>query len=98
MLSEKQGKIIGYLRQHDDITLDKAIELIGYGIYSNHAQYVGQTLSRMVKRKVLKRVKPGLFTLPARHYCPDVDYAAIGPDDPEFEFCLCPKEINETQD
>lgn len=92
MLSQKQATIINYLRGHDDITLDKAVELIGHGIYYNHRKYVGLTLSRMVKQGHIVRVKPGLFTLPSRHYCPDLDYAAISENDPEFELCMCEKE------
>jgi len=64
MLSEKQHKIICYLRQHNNINLDTAVELIGYGIYCNEKKYVGAILARMVKQNHLVRIKPGVFELP----------------------------------
>ena len=64
MLSEKQAKIIAYLRNNNQITLDKAVELIGYGIYYNTKNYVGKTMSRMVNQNHIIRVKPGVFELP----------------------------------
>ena len=64
MLSKKQSEIIRYLRDNKSIDLDKAVELIGYGIYYNKRKYVGLTLSRMVKQKHIVRVKKGVFELP----------------------------------
>ena len=64
MLSEKQLKIITFLRENNQITLDEATELIGYGIYYRQKHYVGQTMSRMVKQGHIVRVKRGLFELP----------------------------------
>jgi hypothetical protein len=64
MPSEKQSKIIAYLRANKQITTDKAVELIGYGIYHNARKYVGLTMSRMVKQNYIVRVKKGVFELP----------------------------------
>lgn len=64
MISKKQSIIIKYLRDNESIDLDKAVELIGYGIYRNARKYVGLTLSRMVKQKHIARIKKGVFELP----------------------------------
>jgi len=64
MISEKQSKIIAYNRNHDAVTLDDAVDLIGYGIYCNVRKYAGLTMSRMVKQGHLIRVSPGIFRLP----------------------------------
>jgi len=63
-MSPKQRTIIYYLRSNKQITTDKAVELIGYGIYANKRKYVGLTLSRMVNQNLIVRIKPGLFELP----------------------------------
>ena len=66
-LSPKQSKIIAAMNaaSNAQITLDEAVGLIGGNLYCNANQHVGQTLSRMVKRGLIVRVRPGVFRLPA---------------------------------
>ena len=65
-LSPKQAKVMRYLQEHDTITLSIAVDLIGGNLYCNEAKHVGVTLSTMVKRGLIERVKPGLFRLPKK--------------------------------
>lgn len=60
-MTYKQRIIFEYLRNYKTITLNRAVELIGNGIYANKNRYVGMILSRMVRNNLIKRVKPGLF-------------------------------------
>ena len=63
-LSKKQGIITHYLRtQSDTIDLDKAVKLVGFGIYGNTRKHVGQFMGNMVKRKMIRRLKPGIYVL-----------------------------------
>jgi predicted transcriptional regulator of viral defense system len=61
--SPKQSVILAALRQRERLTLSEAVELIGGDIYTNQAFHVGNILSRMVKRGMIRRIKPGLFCL-----------------------------------
>ncbi len=61
MISEKQKSILEHITQNGSITKKKAVELIGHNYYHNASKYVGEVLSRMVNRKLIKRIKPGLF-------------------------------------
>lgn len=59
--SQKQAAILARLSQHGEITLSKAVELVGGDIHTNERFHVGNILSRMVKRGMIERVKPGVF-------------------------------------
>ncbi|AIM37409.1 hypothetical protein KO02_12455 [Sphingobacterium sp. ML3W] len=60
--TKHQQTIIHFVRSHDNkITKKQACELIPF--YHNTAKQVGDILSRMVKSKMLKRIKPGHFEL-----------------------------------
>ncbi|MDV7393399.1 hypothetical protein RZS08_18645 [Arthrospira platensis SPKY1] len=62
--SPKQAKILAALKDADEITLADAVKLIGGNLYCNAEKHVGVTLSGMVKRGMIERVKPGVFRLP----------------------------------
>lgn len=62
-MTHNQKAIILHLHKNKTITLDEAVNLIGANIYTNKNSHVGATLSRMVNRKLIKRIKPGLFEL-----------------------------------
>lgn len=63
-LSAKQRAILAVLRDRKEITLDEAVTLVGRNIYHNAHKHVGVTLSNMVRRGLIVRVRPGVFTLP----------------------------------
>jgi hypothetical protein len=52
------------LRTPGELTLARAVELIGGNLYANAPKHVGVTLSNMVRRGLLVRVRPGVFELP----------------------------------
>lgn len=62
--SPKQSAILAALRDKPEITLAEAVQLIGGNLYCNAEKHVGVTLSNMVKRGMIQRVKPGVFCLP----------------------------------
>ena len=59
--SPKQRAIVDVLQKEPHITLAAAVALIGGGIYAN--AHVGALLANMVKKGMIKRLKPGVFTL-----------------------------------
>ncbi len=63
-LSPKQKAVIEHCHICGKITLEAAVELIGRNIYANAGKHVGATLSTMVKRRLLVRIRPGVFVLP----------------------------------
>lgn len=63
-LSKKQRTILDFaLKNESKITKIQAVDLIGSCYYHNAQKHVGDVLSRMVKSKLLKRVKNGLFEI-----------------------------------
>ena len=64
MLSEKQKQIVEKANeQGGTITKKEAVELIGNNYFINADKHTGDVLSRMVTRKILIRVKPGVFKI-----------------------------------
>ena len=62
MISDKQKMILEFCSKNDNqITKIQAVHLIGNCYFLNAPKYVGEVLSRMVKSKLLKRIKNGLF-------------------------------------
>ncbi len=61
--SKKQDAVLAFLREAPTITLDQAVAVIGRNLYANAKFHVGNVLSNMVKRGMLRRIKPGLFAL-----------------------------------
>lgn len=61
-MSPKQQVVLFYLSKNESITLATACELIGKDIYCNEEKHCGAILSNMVKRKMIERIKPGVFT------------------------------------
>jgi hypothetical protein len=62
-ISPKQREVIKFLVDHDTITLDQAVTLIGTQ-YTNQRFYVGLILSNMAKRGLLVKVKRAVYSLP----------------------------------
>lgn len=58
-LSEKQQKVLNWIRQNGSIRTAEAIAIIGTEY--NPEKYAGETLSRMVKARLISRIKPGHF-------------------------------------
>ncbi|WP_288435344.1 hypothetical protein [uncultured Chryseobacterium sp.] len=65
-MKNKQRVILDWVRNNNEITKSKAIELIGGSYYCNSTKHVGDILSRMVKSGLLHRVKNGLFVIGTR--------------------------------
>ncbi|AWW32155.1 hypothetical protein DN752_19535 [Echinicola strongylocentroti] len=62
-LTQKQEKVIQFIVDgRGEITISEAVTLIG-DQYHNQSKYVGETLSRMVRRGVLCRVRRGVYKL-----------------------------------
>ncbi len=64
MKSPKQAAILRALStrgKEGTITLTECVELVGGNLYHNKAKHTGVVLSNMVKRGMLKRIKPGLY-------------------------------------
>ena len=56
--------LIQIARANDNkLTKKQAVEAIGRRYYCNEAKHTGEVLSAMVKRGILRRDKPGQFTL-----------------------------------
>jgi DNA-binding MarR family transcriptional regulator len=62
-LSFKQRIIMAHLNQHGTMTLDQAVKLIGGNIYYNQHKHVGAIMARMVRKRLIRRIKPGVYTL-----------------------------------
>jgi hypothetical protein len=60
-LSEKQSFILGLLESKEQITKKEVCSYLARRYYHNGEKYIGEVLSRMVQRGILKRVKPGVF-------------------------------------
>jgi len=60
-LSEKQQKVLNWVREHGIISTSEAVRIIGGNLYCNAEKHVGDTLSRLVKARLIRRIKPGLF-------------------------------------
>lgn len=56
--------ILAALREKPELTLTEAVQLIGGKIYTNERFHVGNTLTRMIKAGLIRRVKPGVYALP----------------------------------
>lgn len=63
-LSTKQKSVLAYIRQHGRITTDEAVTIIGGDYFGNASFHVGAVLSRMVKSKLVRREKRGVFAAP----------------------------------
>ncbi len=63
-VSPHQRAVVTYLKANHTITSAQATALIGRHIYANAEKHVGATLSRMVDRGLIVRVKRGHFRLP----------------------------------
>lgn len=62
-LSRKQSAIVDYLRKNGTITTAQATALVGGNVFYNQAKHTGAVLSNMVKRRIIKRIKIGEFSL-----------------------------------
>lgn len=65
-LSEKQQQIIAHIKTSGTITKKHAVDMFKMCYYTNAEKYVGEILSNMVKRGLIKRVKAGVFELSTR--------------------------------
>lgn len=64
-LSRKQSVIVEFMRKSGGkITLSQAVALTGKNLYANAQFHTGATLARMVKRGLVRRIKPGVFGFP----------------------------------
>ena len=57
----EQRVILQHIYKHGEISLDKAMQLIGSKYYGSKRANTGKYLSAMVKRGQLARKKPGIF-------------------------------------
>lgn len=56
-MTDKQKIIFEFVRENEEMSKSKAVELIGNSYYCNAPKHVGDVLSRMVKSGLLKRIK-----------------------------------------
>jgi DNA-binding Lrp family transcriptional regulator len=61
-LSEKQKRILKYLHEHGEIDFDTVRSLID-DHYCNGGKHCSETMTRMVKQGIVKRIKKGVFVL-----------------------------------
>ena len=68
-MSAKQQAILSHLAAAREITTAQAVELIGRNLYANRAKHVGALLGNMLKRRMLVRVRRGVFAkvCPSNH-------------------------------
>lgn len=64
-LSPKQKEIVKLFSNDRNkiLTQGEISHSVPFGYYANGSKYVGEILSRMVKRNMLVRIKPGHFRL-----------------------------------
>mgnify|MGYP003451038764 CR=1 FL=1 len=61
--SDHQSQIIKYLSTVESATKKEIYDNVKFGYYHNWEKHLGDTLSRMVNRGFIFRVKKGLFSL-----------------------------------
>jgi hypothetical protein len=61
--SPKQRAIIADVKLNGQITLAEATALVGRNVYANADKHTGALLANMVKKGLLVRIKPGVFSL-----------------------------------
>lgn len=57
----KQQEIQKHLMTVESATLEEIYRNVSFTYYANHAKYMGEILSRMVKSGQIERVKKGVF-------------------------------------
>lgn len=62
--SPKQRAIIADVNLNGQISLAEATALVGKNVYANAEKHTGALLANMVKKGLLVRIKPGVFSLP----------------------------------
>lgn len=62
-LSEKQQAIVNLLRLKGRVTTKDFNELLEKYYYHNHAHYISEILTNMVKKRYIKRVSKGVYEL-----------------------------------
>lgn len=73
--SDHMQQIMRYLATVESATKQDIYDNVKFGYYHNWEKYIGETLSRMVKRGFIFRVKRGLFSLsiPKEKIVKDID-------------------------
>lgn len=62
-LSKKQAEIVAFIRGKESVTKKEIVDRFLHWHYTNEAFHIGNILSNMVKRGVLKRIKRGVFKI-----------------------------------
>lgn len=60
-IGKRQHTILEAFRNKDCFTKAEAVDLIGIYYYCNAHKYVGDVLARMVKRRLIERIKRGVY-------------------------------------
>lgn len=63
MPSFAQSKILNFMNNEKEYSLEEIMKGIGYSLYCNSNKHFGVILSRMVKKGILIRVKKGVFKI-----------------------------------
>ncbi len=63
MKTDKRQILISHCKEKGELKTSEANDLLKRFYYHNHAHYVAEILSRLVKSGVFARVKNGLYTL-----------------------------------
>lgn len=59
----KRNQVIAYMKTVDQATLRQIYDNVYFRYYNNWNRYLGQIMSVLVNDGVVKRIKPGVFTL-----------------------------------
>jgi len=62
-LSKKQAEIVAFMRGKESVTKKEIVAEFNHWHYTNEAFHIGNILSNMVNRGVLKRIKKGVFII-----------------------------------
>jgi uncharacterized membrane protein len=65
-MNADQREVVKLLKERGTLTTVEAVKIFGRHIYTNAEKHIGTRLARMVKRGIIVRVKPGVFSLPNR--------------------------------
>lgn len=60
-ISGKQRTILKHLQDNRQISKKEAVELLKHYYYYNASKHVGDILTRMVRKGILKRVRRGVY-------------------------------------
>ena len=58
-----EQKILNALTEHSELTKSELVQIVGYTCYANQEKHFSEVLKRLVDKKLIKRVKQGVYAL-----------------------------------